>query len=62
MDQVARHDDIARRVAVEPALAVTKQLLDFVVADPVVLLIVEHRNEHVEVRQQLAQPTLSRGA
>ena len=34
----------------------TKQLLDFVVPDPVVLLIVENRNEHVQVRQEVAQP------
>ena len=34
----------------------TQQLLDLVVADPVVLLIVENRNEHVQVRQQVAQP------
>ena len=34
----------------------TKQLLDLVVPDPVVLLIVENRNEHVQVRQQVAQP------
>ena len=44
------------RMAVEPALAVAKQLLDLVVAHPVVLLIVENRNEHVEMRQQVAQP------
>ena len=44
MHQIARDDGIARRMAVEPALAVTKQLLDLVVPNPVVLLIVENRN------------------
>jgi hypothetical protein len=33
----------------------TKQLLDFVVTDPVVLLIVENRDQHVQVRQDFAQ-------
>ena len=42
-------------MAVEPALTVAKQLLDLVVADPVVLLIIEDRDEHVQVRQQVAQ-------
>jgi hypothetical protein len=57
--EVARHDQLAVRVAGEPALPAGKQLLDLVVADPVVLLRVEHRHEHVEVRQQVAQPALA---
>jgi hypothetical protein len=40
---------------VEPALSMAKELLDLVVSDPVVLLIVEHRDEHVQVRQEFAQ-------
>ena len=56
MHEIARDDDVARRMAIEPALAVTKQLFDLVVSNPVVLLIVEHRNEHVQVGQQVAQP------
>src|SRR3954447_3261747 len=43
-------------MAIEPALSVTKQLLDLVVPNPVVLLIVENRNQDVQVRQQLTQP------
>ena len=54
--EIPRDDHIARRMAVEPALPVTKQLLDFVVPNPVVLLIVENRNEHAQVRQEFAQP------
>jgi hypothetical protein len=57
MNEIAGDDGIARGVAVEPALPVTKQLLDFVVPNPVVLLIIENRNEHVQMRQQVAQPT-----
>jgi hypothetical protein len=37
-------------MAIEPALPMTKQLLDFVVANPVVLLIVENRDQDVQVR------------
>jgi hypothetical protein len=33
-----------------------QQFLDLVVADPVMLLIVEYRNENVDVRQQILQP------
>src|SRR5206468_2719871 len=31
-------------------------LLDLVVTDPVVLLVVEHGDQHIEMRQQVAQP------
>jgi hypothetical protein len=37
-------------MAIEPALPMTEQLLDFVVANPIVLLIVESRDEDVQVR------------
>lgn len=40
----------------QPALAVAKQLLDFVVAHPVVLLVVEDGNKDVEVREQTREP------
>ena len=56
MHEIARDDGIARRMAIEPALSVTKQLLDLVVPNPVVLLIIENRNQDVQVRQQVAQP------
>jgi len=55
MLQVARGDERALRVRGEPALAVAHQLRDLVVADPVVLVVVQHRDEHVEVREQVAQ-------
>jgi len=56
MHQIARDDGIARRMTIEPALSVPKQLLDLVVPNPVVLLIIENRNQDVQVRQQVAQP------
>ena len=44
------------RDAPQPALAAAQQLLDLVVADPVVLLASSTGIEHVEVREQVAQP------
>ena len=44
---------------IKPALPVTKQLLDFVVTNRVVLLIVENRNEHIQVRQDLGGDCLN---
>src|SRR5262245_34583156 len=43
----------------EPARAVTQQLFDFVVADPIMLLVVERRDQHVEMREQIAQAAMS---
>ena len=60
MLQVTLRDELARRVRREPTLAVTKELRDLVVADEVVLLVVEHRHEDVDVREKIAQ--LARGA
>ena len=42
--QVAAGDQLALGVRRQPALAVAQQLLDLVVADPVVLVVVEHRD------------------
>ena len=60
--QVAAGDQLALGVRREPALAVAQQLLDLVVADPVVLVVVEHRDEHVEVGEQVAQAARRRAA
>jgi hypothetical protein len=60
MLQVPARDDLALRVRREPPLAVAQQLLDLVVADPVVLLVVQHRHQHVQVREQLGEPLRSR--
>ena len=49
--QIATDDQLELRVSLQPAFAAPQQLLHFVFADPVVLLIVEYRNEHIEVAQ-----------
>ena len=56
MPEVPLDDQIPVRVILEPALALGHELLELRVADPVVLPVVEHRQEHVDVRQHLAEP------
>lgn len=53
--QVARDDHVSRRMLVQPAFTMTQELLDFVVSNTVVLLVVQYWDQHVQVRQQLAQ-------
>ena len=40
---------------IEPALAALEQLVDFVLADPIVLGVVQDRNQHVEVIEKRAE-------
>src|SRR5262245_15642754 len=54
--EVAVDDQLAIGMTGEPALAAAEQLLDLVVSDPVVLLGVEHRHEHVQMREEVAKP------
>src|SRR5688572_29927658 len=39
----------------QPTAAVSQELLNLIVANPVVFLVVQNRNEHVYVRQQILQ-------
>ena len=55
--EVAADDLLALGVLAEPALAVAQQFLHLVLADPVVLVVVEHRHEDVEVGQQVGERT-----
>ena len=53
--EVAPRDELALGMLRQPALAAAEQLLDLGCADPVVLLVVEHRDEHVQVGEQVLQ-------
>ena len=53
--EVPAHDELALGVLVEPALALVEQLVDLCGAYPVVLAVVGDRQQHVDVRQKLAQ-------
>ena len=53
--EIPRNDLVTRRVGFEPTLAAPKKLLDFVISNPVVLLVVQHRNQDVQMREQFAQ-------
>ena len=53
--EVAAHDGVALRVLRQPAFSLAHELVHLVVTDPVVLVVVQDRNEHVEVAQEVAQ-------
>src|SRR5687768_13623914 len=44
------------RMGREPPFAAREQLVDLVAPHPVMLVVVEHRDEHVEVPEQVLQP------
>ena len=56
MSQVAPGDEVALGVVGQPAGAEAHQLVDLVRADPVVLAVVEHRQQHVQVGEGVGQP------
>ncbi len=60
--EVAERDRLALGVLREPALALGEEVVDLRVAHPVVLLVVQHGHEHVQVREQLPQPARPRRA
>ncbi len=62
MTQVATGDELPLGVVGEPVTATAEQLVDLVVADPVVLVVVEHRQEHVQVLQDVLDPGYRRQA
>jgi len=51
--QVAIDDLLLGRMRRQPRFAVTEQLFHFVIPDPVMLVVVEHGDEHVQMPQQL---------
>ena len=57
--QVAPGDQLALGVRRQPALAALEQLLDLGRAHPVVLLVVEDRDQDVQVREQVAEPDVA---
>src|SRR6266568_1431227 len=57
--QISSDDRVALRMRFEPALAMLQEFLEFLLANEIVFLIVEHRHEDVEVRQQLTKATFA---
>jgi hypothetical protein len=55
MAQIAAHDQVAFGMRVEPSFTAAEQLFDLVVADPVMLVIVEHGNENVDMSQKIGE-------
>ena len=58
--EIATHDEVPTRVAVQPAFAARNKLVHFGIADPVVLAAVEHRNQNVEMGEQFRQGSAAR--
>src|SRR5260370_21686252 len=55
MLQVTVRDRFALGMRRQPPLATADQLLNLVVADEIMLVVVEYRDEHLKMRQQVAQ-------
>ncbi len=53
--EVAAGDEVLLGMFGQPALTLTQQLLELVLSDEVVLVVVENRNENVEVGQELRE-------
>ena len=53
--QISARDFLFARVSRQPGAAVRQQLFELVVADEVVLVVVEDRNQDIEMREQLAR-------
>src|SRR5262249_36253167 len=58
MLQVAAGDGFPFRVSGKPSAAVAKKLFNFVLSDPVMFIVVQYRNENIEMRQEIAQAYL----
>ena len=52
MLEVPIHDEVAFGMVWQPPLAAPHQGVDFGLADKVVFVVVEHRDEHVEMGEQ----------
>src|SRR5207245_11118741 len=53
--QIAIGNQLALGMLAKPALSMTKQLFDFRVTNPVVLVVVQDWNQDIEMRQQITQ-------
>ena len=60
MFEIACLRSVPSRMNGEPVAAATQQLVYFVVADPIVLLVIQHRDEYVDVAQEILQPLIAR--
>src|ERR1700682_4772815 len=53
--QVAKGNLLALRVRFQPTFATPQELLDLVLPNPVMFVVIQHRNKHIEMGQQVAQ-------
>ena len=59
MTQVPLRDEPSLRMVGQPAFAAPQQFLQLILTDVVVLVVVEHRDQDVQVREQRGQRLLS---
>ena len=62
MPQVARGDQLFLGVNGKPVAPLGEQLVDLLLTDPVVLVVIQHRQQDVEVGQQILQRHLTADA
>jgi hypothetical protein len=55
MAQITADDEIALGMRVQPPFTPAKQLFNLVIADPVMFVVVEHRNENVDMSQEIGE-------
>ena len=55
MAQVATSDQRSIRVGAQPVATAPQELVDLALADPVVLVVVEHRQQHEHLLQHVPQ-------
>ena len=53
--QVAVNDQVASRMGREPVLSLCQQLLQFVLTDPVMLVVVQNRQQDIQVCEEILQ-------
>jgi hypothetical protein len=53
--QVAIGDQLALGVLAKPALTMPQEFFHFRITNPIMLIVVEDRDEHIEMRQQITQ-------
>jgi len=54
--QVSIGDQLALGMLAKPALTMSEELFHFRITNPIVLIVVKDRDQHIKMRQQITQP------
>src|SRR5438874_11451132 len=55
MFQITARDGLALRMRRQPTLAMAQELFNFIIPDPIMLVVIQHGNEDINVSQKLLQ-------